>query len=256
MPFFVRIHRYQTTPQLAISIAPISTALLMVGILTGCQTTSHLPSSSTPSSSRGDTPSDVIQHDTSQSTTQQLGIYEQGATTIAKPTRPEPSVKSEPSVKPKPTTTPQKTEPVPSIPPMPVPETKTAQQILLEQARQNSKQASPTTSSIEDGSNIPAFQRLMNTGMAQMRQGQLSAAQSTFTRAQRIAPQSSAVYYYLSQIALKQNQPLKAEAMARRGLVVAQTTATKKALWQIILMSGQAQGNTRVINEAKAALAR
>ncbi|PNK59976.1 tetratricopeptide repeat protein [Psychrobacter sp. FDAARGOS_221] len=91
--------------------------------------------------------------------------------------------------------------------------------------------------------------------MNQLRQGQLSAAQSTFTRAQRLAPQSSAVYFYLSQVALKQNQPLKAEAMARRGLVVAQSSARKKALWQLVLMAAQDQGNTRVINEARAALA-
>ena len=96
----------------------------------------------------------------------------------------------------------------------------------------------------------------MDTGVEQLRQGQVSAAQATFTRAQRLAPQSSAVYFYLGQVALKQNQPLKAEAMARRGLVVAQTEARRRALWQVILMAGQAQGNTRVINEAKSALSR
>ena len=96
----------------------------------------------------------------------------------------------------------------------------------------------------------------MDTGVEQLRQGQVSAAQATFTRAQRLAPQSSAVYFYLGQVALKQNQPLKAEAMARRGLVVAKTEARKRALWQIILIAGQAQGNSRVIKEAKAALSR
>lgn len=96
----------------------------------------------------------------------------------------------------------------------------------------------------------------MNTGVAQLRQGQVSAAQSTFTRAQRLAPQSSAVYYYLSQVALAQNQPLKAEAMARRGLVVAKTASRKQALWRLILKAGQAQGNQRVIKEANAALSR
>lgn len=136
------------------------------------------------------------------------------------------------------------------------PETRTTQQILLDQARQNSQNTARSNTSTQDGSTIPAFKRLMDTGVAQLRQGQVSAAQSTFTRAQRLAPQSSAVYFYLGQVALKQNQPLKAEAMARRGLVVAKTASQKQALWQVVLRAGQAQGNTRVINEAKAALSR
>ena len=136
------------------------------------------------------------------------------------------------------------------------PDAKTTQQILLEQARQNSKKPAQKSATIQDGSNIPAFRKLMDTGVEQLRQGQVSAAQSTFTRAQRLAPQSSAVYFYLGQVALKQNQPLKAEAMARRGLVVATTESRKRALWQVILKAGQAQGNARVIKEAKAALSR
>ena len=136
------------------------------------------------------------------------------------------------------------------------PDAKTTQQILLEQARQNSKKPAQKSATIQDGSNIPAFRKLMDTGVEQLRQGQVSAAQSTFTRAQRLAPQSSAVYFYLGQVALKQNQPLKAEAMARRGLVVATTESRKRALWQVILKAGQAQGNARVIEEAKAALSR
>ncbi len=138
----------------------------------------------------------------------------------------------------------------------PVTDAKTVQQSLLEQARQNSKKSTNKPATIQDGSNLPAFQKLMDTGVEQLRQGQVSAAQATFTRAQRLAPQSSAVYFYLGQVALKQNQPLKAEAMARRGLVVAQSEARKRALWQVILLAGQAQGNTRVIKEAKAALSR
>lgn len=141
-------------------------------------------------------------------------------------------------------------------PPPRVSEPKTSSQILIEQARQHSKQSSSSTSTAEDGDNLPAFRSLMNKGVAQLRQGQVSSAQSTFTRAQRLAPQSSAVYFYLGQVALKQNQPLKAEAMARRGLVVAKTASRKTALWQVILKAGHAQGNARVVSEAKAALSR
>ncbi|MEO1850466.1 MAG: tetratricopeptide repeat protein, partial [Psychrobacter sp.] len=75
-----------------------------------------------------------------------------------------------------------------------------------------------------------------------------------FTRAQRLAPKSSAVYFYLAQVALKKNQPRKAEAMARRGLSVSQDASRRRALWQIILQSGQAQGNSRVVSEARRAL--
>ena len=133
---------------------------------------------------------------------------------------------------------------------------RTVQQILLDQARQNSNHSSQYKPTIEDGSNIPAFKKLMDTGVQQLRQGQLSAADNTFTRAQRLAPQSSAVYFYLGQVALKRNQPLKAEAMARRGLVVAKSDSRKKALWQVILKAAQAQGNSKVIKEARAALSR
>ncbi len=123
---------------------------------------------------------------------------------------------------------------------------------LLERARQNSQQQTRQTAS--DSSSLPAFRNLMQLGINQLKSGQLTAAESSFTRAQRLAPKSSAVYFYLAQVALKKNQPRKAEAMARRGLVVSQDASRRRALWQIILQSGQAQNNARVINEAKQAL--
>jgi hypothetical protein len=123
---------------------------------------------------------------------------------------------------------------------------------LLEQARKNSQQRSQQSAS--NNSNLPAFRNLMQVGISQLKAGQLTNAESSFTRAQRLAPKSSAVYFYLAQVALKKNQPRKAEAMARRGLSVSQDTSRRRALWQIILQSGQAQGNSRVINEAKQAL--
>lgn len=123
---------------------------------------------------------------------------------------------------------------------------------LLERARQNSQQQ--TRQAVSDSSSLPAFRNLMQVGINQLKSGQLTAAESSFTRAQRMAPKSSAVYFYLAQVALKKNQPRKAEAMARRGLVVSQNTNRRRALWQIILRSGQAQNNTRVINEAQQAL--
>ena len=123
---------------------------------------------------------------------------------------------------------------------------------LLERARQNSQQRSQQSTA--NNSNLPAFRNLMQTGTEQLKSGNLNGAESSFTRAQRLAPKSSAVYFYLAQVALKKNQPRKAEAMARRGLTVAQDSTRRRNLWQIILQSGQAQGNARVINEARQAL--
>ena len=123
---------------------------------------------------------------------------------------------------------------------------------LLERARQNSQQRSQQSTA--NNSNLPAFRNLMQTGTEQLKSGNLNGAESSFTRAQRLAPKSSAVYFYLAQVALKKNQPRKAEAMARRGFTVAQDSTRRRNLWQIILQSGQAQGNARVINEARQAL--
>lgn len=262
-------------------------SLLMMGALTGCQSTGGLsaPSSvpvtqpnaqsnqgtapapsSTPSSTtysdglEDDYPISEVDDDT-QAVEQNTGFEPQTSYPVDNtPTQTEaPVVTTNPNAvgqtRPTPSIPPSTTNESPVVKPR-VPDTRTAQQSLLEQARQNSKQSSHKSASIQDGSNLPAFQRLMDTGVQQLRQGQVAAAQATFTRAQRLAPQSSAVYFYLGQVALKQNQPLKAEAMARRGLVVAQTEARKRALWQVILKAGQAQGNTRVINEAKSALSR
>lgn len=123
---------------------------------------------------------------------------------------------------------------------------------LLERARKNSQQRSQSTTS--NNSDLPAFRNLMQAGISQLKAGSLTNAENSFTRAQRLAPRSSAVYFYLAQVALKKNQPRKAEAMARRGLSVSQDASRRRALWQVILQSGQAQGNGRVINEAKRAL--
>lgn len=123
---------------------------------------------------------------------------------------------------------------------------------LLQRARQNSQQQSRQSTSSND--DLPAFRNLMQVGTNQLQAGDLTAAENSFTRAQRLAPRSSAVYFYLSQVALKKNQPRKAEAMARRGLSVSQDASRRQALWQLILKSGQIQNNTRVIREAQQAL--
>lgn len=151
--------------------------------------------------------------------------------------------------------------PTSTVPTMPAPvltlppdSEKSAREALLERARQNSAASSNRSASASSGEDIPAFQQLMKSGVAALQANRLNDAENSFTRAQRIAPRSSAVYFYLSQVALKKNQPRKAEAMARRGLVVTQDASRRRALWQLILRSGQMQNNPRVIAEANAAL--
>lgn len=105
--------------------------------------------------------------------------------------------------------------------------------------------------SIKDGTKLPAFNRLMTLGVKQLRNNQLNAAKQNFIAAQRLAPQSPAVYMYLSEIALKQKQATKAENLARRGLVVSRSKRYDNALWRMILLSGKMRNRSDIVNEAK-----
>lgn len=275
------------TTKTSVKVSPLKSLLmssalsvLMVGTLTGCQSTGGLstpssvtvtqptsqtsPNTATPADSSISQAADDTETGIQDSRVDNQNSYplqqphtqnSEAPTTSTDSTTPSANPNAVGQTRPTISPSPSVTNEAPVVKP-PVTDAKTVQQSLLEQARQNSKKPTNKPAPIQDGSNLPAFQKLMDTGVEQLRQGQVSAAQATFTRAQRLAPQSSAVYFYLGQVALKQNQPLKAEAMARRGLVVAQTETRKRALWQIILIAGQAQGNTRVIKEAKAALSR
>ncbi|GAA0320654.1 tetratricopeptide repeat protein [Psychrobacter aestuarii] len=162
---------------------------------------------------------------------------------VEPPNRPAPTVIIEPEV----IIIPIPQEPIIVPPPRPP-----SHQELLEQARQHSARPAARSSSSND--NLPAFRNLMQVGVEQLSRGELTAAEGNFTRAQRLVPQSSAVYFYLSQVALKKNQPHKAEAMARRGLSVSEDAVRRRALWQLILRAGQQQNNARVIQEAQQAL--
>lgn len=142
-----------------------------------------------------------------------------------------------------------------TLPTTPSEPAKSTREALLERARQNSQPTFETKPAVtSSGDNLPAFRSLIQKGIDALKAGKLTEAESSFTRAQRLAPKSSAVYFYLGQVAIKKNQPRKAEAMARRGLVVAQDASRRRALWQLILQSGRMQNNSKVINEASAAL--
>lgn len=104
---------------------------------------------------------------------------------------------------------------------------------------------------LRDGHNIPLVQTLMTQGVQQLQLGQLDNAEDTFDRVQRIAPQNSSVYARLSEIALKKNDGVTAEGMARRGLVFAKSAQQKAGFWQLIMLAGSMQGRTDIVNEAK-----
>lgn len=107
---------------------------------------------------------------------------------------------------------------------------------------------------LRDGRNIPLVQTLMAQGLQQLQLGQLDNAEDTFDRVQRIAPQNSSVYARLSEIALKKNDGVTAEGMARRGLVFAKSAQQKAGFWQLIMLAGSLQSRTDIVNEAKSHL--
>lgn len=147
----------------------------------------------------------------------------------------QPLVNTQPAIQPPPSRTtaqpefgypPLESQKLPSLPPQP--------QVVL-----------------RDGHNIPLVQTLMAQGVQQLQLGQLDNAEDTFDRVQRIAPQNSSVYARLSEIALKKNDGVTAEGMARRGLVLAKSPQQKAGFWQLIMLAGSMQGRTDIVNEAK-----
>lgn len=109
---------------------------------------------------------------------------------------------------------------------------------------------------LDDGRSLPAFQKLMQQTQAAYASGKLNEAESAATQAQRLAPQSAETYLYLAMIANRKNQPANAEALAKRGVSYAQSSAMKKQLWQTILKAGQQQKKNSTINQALTELKR
>lgn len=106
-----------------------------------------------------------------------------------------------------------------------------------------------------DGHNIPAFNSLLNIAREQINQAKWADAEQTLTRAQRMAPDSPSVYAYFAEIAITGKQWRRADAMARRGLLLTQNPPQQRTLWQIVLLSAQQQNNQRTIQEAQQKLA-
>ncbi len=133
------------------------------------------------------------------------------------------------------------------------PPTFNSKQNLVAEARKNSKKTTQANKANKK-SNVPAFQKMMKMGIKQLKNNQLDKANHSFTKAQRIIPNSSAVYFYLGQVALKQKNPNKAEGFARKGLNLANHKKQKRALWNLILQSAKISGNKKAMIEATKAL--
>lgn len=107
------------------------------------------------------------------------------------------------------------------------------------------------TVNLRDGSNIPAFRNLIVQAQQQIQDNDLDNAEQTLIQAQRMAPQSTAVYAYLSEVAIKKRQGNNAEAMARKGLMLTSNPRQQRAFWQLILSAAQLQNNSILAEQAK-----
>ena len=112
-------------------------------------------------------------------------------------------------------------------------------------------QPAPRSGVRRDGHNIPAFNSLLNIAREQIAQAKWADAEQTLTRAQRMAPDSPAVYAHFAEIAIKRQQWNRADSMARRGLLLTQNPAQQRTFWQIVLLSAQQQNNQRGLQEAQ-----
>ena len=110
----------------------------------------------------------------------------------------------------------------------------------------------PSVQKFDNGRDLPAFKQLINQTQIAFQQGKWTEAEQLALRAQRLAPQSAETFMYLAMIANQTHQASNADALARRGLSYAQSTAMKRQLWQIILKSAQLRNNPVTIQEAQA----
>ena len=103
---------------------------------------------------------------------------------------------------------------------------------------------------LKDGKGVPAYQNLMQSYLKNLRQNNLSDAESNLLQAQRMAPQSAEVYRELARLANLRKQGSNAEALARKGLSFAQNNTMRKQLWEQILQSAKLRNNTNLTRQA------
>jgi tetratricopeptide (TPR) repeat protein len=92
---------------------------------------------------------------------------------------------------------------------------------------------------LADGSQVPAVQGLLAASDRALRSGDLELAAVNLERAQRLAPQSAAVYQRLADVRLRQKRPAEAEQLARKALAYTAQMSQQAALWRQIAAARQ-----------------
>lgn len=104
---------------------------------------------------------------------------------------------------------------------------------------------------LADGRDMPAVQSLLASASTSMSQGRPEDAATSLERAQRLAPQSAAVYQKLAEVRLQQGRNVEAEQLARKGLAYAQSSSQQVALWRLIAAAADKQGKIESANHAR-----
>ncbi len=103
---------------------------------------------------------------------------------------------------------------------------------------------------LADGSQLPAMQGLLGAADRAVRKGDLELAAVNLERAQRLAPQSAAVYQRFADVRLRQKRPAEAEQLARKALAYTAAPAQQAQLWRQIAAARQQQGKMQQAQEA------
>lgn len=105
---------------------------------------------------------------------------------------------------------------------------------------------------LADGAHVPAVQGLLAASDRALGQRNLDLAAVNLERAQRLAPQSAAVYQRLAEVRLRQRRPAEAEQLARKALAYSASFAQQALLWRQIAAARQQLGQTQSAQEAMA----
>lgn len=104
---------------------------------------------------------------------------------------------------------------------------------------------------LADGRDMPAVQNLLASAQNSLQQGKPEDAASSLERAQRLAPQSAAVYQKLAEVRLQQGRTVEAEQLARKGVAYAHNNSQQAALWRLVAIAADRQGKNDVAAKAR-----
>ena len=104
---------------------------------------------------------------------------------------------------------------------------------------------------LADGRDMPAVQNLLASAQNSLQQGRPEDAASSLERAQRLAPQSAAVYQKLAEVRLQQNRAVEAEQLARKGVAYAHNNSQQAALWRLVAIAADRQGKKETADKAR-----